>query len=303
MAVSVLDSSQSQPHAPEHISETPPRLEIEWQMETTQFRIKLAHVYYGWFTNTPSNRKAILVFLREMYDSETGQRVFTEAELAPLFGSVNRQAVDGHMKGFRDADGNMLAYLTRKRKVDTEVVDMVWKAFCVDPFSRFSELSARVNAGYSGEKSLSEANVREALSQIPGDKIRRKILKGLESGQAQYEQAYLIEHLLDLLSEQSDGSEEVPALPEGLDVSELRGTAVHGESLLTSVSVSKFLNEQLETIFSPCADTDALCQHLSGAWEGTSGMILLAFVLYSSGLSYAVIGGWVGVDASTICRW
>ncbi|MCP4399019.1 MAG: DDE-type integrase/transposase/recombinase [bacterium] len=32
-------------------------------------------------------------------------------------------------------------------------------------------------------------------------------------------------------------------------------------------------------------------------------MLLLAFVLYSSGFSYAVIGGWVGVDASTICRW
>lgn len=32
-------------------------------------------------------------------------------------------------------------------------------------------------------------------------------------------------------------------------------------------------------------------------------MIVLVFVLSSSGLSYAVIGGWVGVDASTICRW
>ncbi len=296
--------------APKQMSETQLRLEIEQRSviadndsETPQFRVKVGDVSYGWFADISSNRKAILVFLREMYDSETGKRVFTEEDLAPLFGSTNRQAVDGHMKGFRDAGGEILEYLKRKRKVNTEVVDVVWNAFCVDPDSRFSELCARVNAGYSSEKSLSEANVREALSQIPGDNIRRKLLKGLESGQAQYEQAYLIEHLLDLLSEQSDASEDVPALPEGLDVSELRGTAVHGESLLTSVSVSKFLNKQLEVIFSPCADTDSVCKQLSGAWEGTSGMLLLAFVLSSSGLSYAVIGGWVGVDASTICRW
>ena len=197
MTGTVLDSSQSHHQAPEQMSETQLRLEIERRSviadndsETPQFRVKVGDVYYGWFADTPTNRKAVLVFLREMHDSETGKRVFTEEDLAPLFGSTNRQAVDGHMKGFRDADGNMLAYLKRKRKVDTEVVDVVWKAFCVDPYSRFSELSARVNAGYSGEKSLSEANVREALSQIPGDKIRRKILKGLESGQAQYEQAY-----------------------------------------------------------------------------------------------------------------
>jgi transposase-like protein len=31
--------------------------------------------------------------------------------------------------------------------------------------------------------------------------------------------------------------------------------------------------------------------------------MFLAFVLYRSGLSYATIGGWMGVDASTICRW
>ncbi len=281
MAEIIHDFSQSHHQAPEQMSETQLRLEIDRRSviadndsETPQFRVKVGAVYYGWFADTPSNRKAVSVFLREMYDRETGKRVFiTEEDLAPLFGSTNRQAVDGHMKGFRDADGDMLAYVTRKRKMDTEVVDLVWKAFCVDPYIRLSELTARVNAGYSGEKSLSEANVREALSQISGDNIRRRILKGLESGPAQYEHAYLIERLLDLLSEQRDGSEEVPARPEELDVSELRGITVHGESLLTNMSVSTFLNEQLEAIFSPCADTDTLCKQLSGAWEGTSGML------------------------------
>jgi hypothetical protein len=59
----------------------------------------------------------------------------------------------------------------------------------------------------------------------------------------------------------------------------------------------------LDLWFSESADVPTLGKQVSGAWEGTSGLLLLAFVLFSSGLSYAVIGGWMGVDASTVCRW
>jgi transposase-like protein len=38
-------------------------------------------------------------------------------------------------------------------------------------------------------------------------------------------------------------------------------------------------------------------------WDGPLGVVFLAFVLYRSVLSYATIGGWMGVDASTVCRW
>lgn len=310
MGGTVLDSSQSHHQSPEQMPEPPRRLEVERRSvigdngsKMPQFRIKVDHVYYGWFADTASNRKAVVVFLREMRDSESGRWVFTEAELAQLFGSSNRQAVDGHMKDFREAGGKILEYLKRKRKVDDEVVERVWQEFCADPYGSLSALTDRVNAGYSAEKSLNEANVREAFSQISGYKIWRKMLKGLESGQARYEQGFLLERLLDMVSEYSAGSEHAPALPEGLDVTELQRAEVHGESLFTKVKIPEFLNEHLEAVFSTCDDIPALGKQLSGAWEGTSGVILLVFVLYSSGLSDAVIGGWVGVDASTICRW
>ncbi len=310
MAGTVLDSSQSHHQSPEQMSAAAPRLEFEQRSvigdngsKISQFRITVGDVYYGWFTDTASNRKAVVVFLREMRDSESGRWVFTEAELAQLFGSSNRQAVDGHMKDFREAGGKILEYLKRKRKVDDEVIELVWEQFCVDPYRSLSELTARVNAGYSGEKALNEGNVREAFSQISGYKVWRKMLKGLENGQAQYTQEFLIERLLELVSESSAESEQVPALPEGLDVGKLRGAEVHGESLLTQVKIPEFLDEGLDAIFSPCADTPGVDRHVSDAWEGASGLIILVFVLYSSGLSYALIGGWIGVDASTICRW
>jgi len=264
MAGTVHDASQTHHQAAEQMSEPQPVLEFERRSviddngsNTPQFRIKVGDVYYGWFADTASNRKAVVVFLREMRDSESDRWVFTEAELAQLFGSSHRQAVDGHMKDFRKAGGKILEYLKRKRKVDDEVVELVWQEFCVDPYRSLSELTARVNAGYNAEKPLNEANVREAFSQISGYKIWRKMLKGLESGQARYEQGFLIERLLDVVSEYSAESEHAPALPEGVDVSELQGAAAHGESLLTNVKVPEFLNEQLEAVFSTCDDISA----------------------------------------------
>lgn len=299
MSEITFEPSRSQHQVPEQQS----RLEIEWNTEEQQFRVKVNTTYYGWFADTPSNRKAVVVLLREMYDSETEKWVFTEEELAQLVGSTNRQAVDGHMKGFRDAAGDLLEFLKRTRKVDDEVVQVVWQVFCADPYASLPELTRRANASYSGKKPLNEANVREALSQIPGDKVWRKMLKNVDTGKAHYQEEYLLEHLLQVLSEHGETVESIGMLPEGTAVSQPQGTAVLGESRFESVNLSTSFREQFEPLFSKAVDAAQLHTQVAGMWVGTSGLVLLAVVLYTSGLSYAVIGGWLGVDASTICRW
>lgn len=280
----------------------PPEFAVEYN-GAGQFRVQVGSVYFGWFEDSRANIKAVLVLLREMYALETGERIFTEEILAELVGSANRQAVDQHMKGYRDADGQILAYLQRHRKVDASVVELVWKVFSEDPYASLSRMTRQANAEYTGETPLNEANVRDALSQVSGYRVWPKMLKGLAKGQAHYNEAYLLERLLMLLSEQCDAVEPVCGLPEGLEMSELPGCEAHGESLFDKVKVAKLLTEQLDTWFSESADVAGLHTQLSGAWEGASGLLLLAFVLYSSGLSYAVIGGWMGVDPSTVCRW
>ena len=279
-----------------------PPLKVEWNAERTQFRIQVRHVYYGWFANTVSNRKVVLVFLREMYDSRTGRRLFSEEQLAALLGSTNRQAVDGHMKGFREADGDLADYVTRKRKVNADVVELVWKAWSANPYVRLVELTAAVNTVYDGDKPLSSANVREALNEISGYRVWRRLLKDVEKGRAHYEEPFLIEHLLRLLSEQTPDTSEVPPLAEGIDMSELSASAAQGETPETTNRMSQRVVDRVEALFSP-SDASQMGTQVAHAWEGVSGLMLLAFVLYSSGLSYAVIGGWIGVDASTICRW
>jgi transposase-like protein len=299
MAELTLEMFPSQRQA----SDKQPRLEIESDKQEKQFRVKGDTRYYGWFADSPSNRKAVLVFLREMYDRETGKWVFTEAELAQLVGSPNRQAVDGHMRGYRDAGGDILKFLQRQRKVDDAVVQLVWKVFCGDPYASLSSMAEQANASYGGEKPLSVSNVREALLEIPGYKVWREMLKGLEKGKAHYEEAYLLERLFSLLSEQSEAVEPESILAEGLDVSEMQGSAAIGEQLAARVALSASFREQVAPLFSRAGDGRSLQQQLMEVWEGPLGVVFLAFVLYSSGLRYATIGGWLGVDASTVCRW
>ena len=90
------------------------RYTVEWQ---GHFTISLP--------DTPSNRKALLVFLRSLRDKK-GKCVFTFQELSVLFGSNKRQASSQHMEDFRASGCDILSYLTRKRKVDSVVVETVW---------------------------------------------------------------------------------------------------------------------------------------------------------------------------------
>ena len=42
---------------------------------------------------------------------------------------------------------------------------------------------------------------------------------------------------------------------------------------------------------------------LASVWESPLGWVVWAFALYMQGVSLSVIGGWLGVDKSTVCRW
>ncbi|MCP4944500.1 MAG: hypothetical protein GY924_21315 [Planctomycetaceae bacterium] len=156
-----------------------------------------------------------------MYDGQTGRRLFSEEQLAARLGSTNRQAVDGHMNGFHEADGDLGGDLRRKRNVAGDVVALVWKTWNANPYARLVELTAAVNAVYDGDTPLSSANVCEAWPDVSGSRVWRRLLKDMENGRAHDEESFVIESLLGLLSERTPDSPEASPLPEGVDVSEL----------------------------------------------------------------------------------
>jgi len=97
------------------------------------------------------------------------------------------------------------------------------------------------------------------------------MLTGLKKGKAHYKEEYLLEHLLELLSEHGDAAEPVSLLAEGAELagSKLQGSEPQGESLLKSVKVPEFFREQVVALFSKAVDEASLGKQLAGAWEGT----------------------------------
>ena len=109
------------------------RFRVEWQGNSTD-----------WLPETPSNRKSILVFLRLLRD-ENGKRMFRFQELSLIVNSQKRQASSGHVERFRECGSDFLQFLTRKRKVDREVVESVKKELLGEPLLEIKELTERVN--------------------------------------------------------------------------------------------------------------------------------------------------------------
>lgn len=182
-------------------------IEAEWQ---GHFIISLP--------DTPSNRKALLVFLRSLLD-EKGKQVFTFQELSVIFESNNRQASSQHMEDFRDCGCDFLAYLTRKRKVDSVVVESVRQELILDPLAELVELQERVNAKL-GRKDLTSANIKAALEQISYTEVRDVILNQLAGGKAHYRESYLLTEMMESGQAMSMGQRA------GIQVSETVGMSI-----------------------------------------------------------------------------
>jgi len=142
------------------------------------------------------------VFLR-LLRNERGRRVFTFRELSVLFGGNNRQAASGHVERFRQCGSDFLGFLTRKRKVDSQVVEAVTQELFHDPLAETGELQQRVNAKL-GRDDLSVTNIKVALEQIPYHTVRDAIRKQIAKGKAHYQEEHLLEEMM-MLSESCKG--------------------------------------------------------------------------------------------------
>ena len=103
------------------------RFRVEWQGNSTD-----------WLPETPSNRKVVLVFLSWLRD-ENGNPVSTFQELSKIVDSEKRQASSCHVEGFRECSCDFLKYLTRKRKIDSEVVEALSQELRETPLSAINE--------------------------------------------------------------------------------------------------------------------------------------------------------------------
>ena len=80
---------------------------LSFVRKDNRFRVEWQGGCVDWLPDTPSNRKAVLVFLRLLGD-EDGNPVFTFQELSVIVGSENRQASSQHMEDFRECGSDFL---------------------------------------------------------------------------------------------------------------------------------------------------------------------------------------------------
>lgn len=266
-----------------HISHYDSRIRVE----TQAFSLEIA--------DTPSNRKALVIMLREVRDSD-GRRLFTFEELAGILESSHRQASEQFYRGYEASGEDILESLLRKRKVDSAVVDAVRGELERTPLAKVSELRDRVCTGL-GREDLSCANIAAALDQISSSTLRRILRGQLAAGEAHYQEEYLIRELFALLSA---GSPEVVPRFEG---SEALAASFEESTCALGVAPPELRDSDMqavEQLFE--AQEQVTAEGLHTLWYGELGWHVLLFLLYFWGVPQRVLGNWSGVSASTVCR-
>ena len=247
------------------------------EKEDNRFRVVWQGYSTDWFPDTVTSRKSALVFLRWLLD-ENGKHIFTHQELSKVVDSQKRQASSGHVERFRECDSDFLHFLTRKRKVDLQVVAAVTQELLHDPLAELGELQQRVNARL-GRDDLSCVNINVALEQIPYHTVRDAIRKQIASGKAHYQE----EHLLQEMMTSASRSASCMSIGEkaGIQAPEVEGMQVSDPTSIRHLVTPGFC---VSSIANPLR------------W------IIFCLVLYYHGMPLSVLGSWFGVHKTTILR-
>jgi transposase-like protein len=241
--------------------------------EDNRFRVEWQGYSTDWLPDTMSNRKAILVFLRLLQD-ERDKPLFTFRELSVLFDGNNRQAASGHVERFRQCGSDFLRFLTRKRKVDSQVVEVVIQELLHDPLAEIGELQQHVNTKL-GRDDLSCTNIRVALEQIPYRTLRDAIRKQIAIGKAHYQEEQLLQEMMASACCGDIGEKAGIQMPE-----------TEGMQVSDPTSIRKLVTPGI------CASSIA----------SPLRWVIFCLVLYYHGMPLSVLGSWFGVHKTTILR-
>jgi transposase-like protein len=229
-----------------------------------------------------------------------GWPLVTYEHLAQELGYADRRNVHNFWAEFEACGGDLSAFLQRRKKVDAEVVErceQIWKAHplwsCAQVLAEFKRRWPEPGA------ELSEQNIRTAGHQVGFLGVQQVLRRQLAEGKAHYKEPMLLEALFEMAdtSAQARAAEALPVhgLPERLEsVSPCEGQQ---ESLAAPAEASVAALEEtlLQGEVSP--------SKLAELWQGATGAVLLAFILYYHGLSLEVIGRFFGVHKTTVMRW
>jgi transposase-like protein len=273
-------------------------LNIKIEVEDNKFRVIAQDFKTDWLPDTPENRKAVVIMLRCLQNEE-GKALFTFKELAAILGSDNSQAASQHLEDFRKCGKEIYQTLKRKRKVDEEVVQAVLEILQREPLLAEEAIAGKVNEKLN-RRDIEIHNVRAALEQISVVEIRKILKKQLAKGEAHYKEEHLLERLFKLALEKAEESKVAGRVPDELKEQLNKATEPIDS---TQESLEQIKSDEVPEEVKNLFEGEVNSEKLSSIWNSKLGWKLWAFILYFQGVSQSVIGSWIGVDKSTICRW
>ncbi len=245
--------------------------------------------------DTWANRRGIMILLRCLRRAD-GRPLVTYEHMAQALGYADRRNVHNYWAEFAACGHDLLAYLSRRKKVDAEVVaccEQIWQAHPLwSPVQVHAEVVRRLPQKGA---TLSVPNIRTAGQQVGFLGVQQTLRRQVAEGQAHYKEEALIEALFALAEAQVAHAPQVHApIPEVLE-QVLPAVGLGQEVPQIAAQVAR-LEDQLLT-------GDASPQALATLWQGPLGGLLLSFVLYYHGLSLGVLGQFWGVHKTTVMRW
>ena len=254
-----------------------------------------------WFElpDTPANRRGAMILLRGLHRRD-GWPLVTFEHLAQELGYADRRNVHNFWAEFEACGGDLAAFLQRRKKVDAEVIarcEQIWKAHplwtCAQVLAEFRRCWPEQGA------KLSQQNIRTAGHQVGFLGVQRGLRRQFAQGDIQYQEAVLVEALLQRAEAsaqaQAVGAPPIHRLPEPLESVSPLDTGQPPSEAPSDASVALLEKTLLHG--------EVSAPKLAQLWEGTTGAILLAFILYYHGLSLEVIGRFFGVHKTTVMRW
>jgi transposase-like protein len=236
------------------------------------------------FKKTPANKKVLCLFLRALRSPETGKALFTHKQVSHSFAYKKRQNTQNFSQELGKCDGDLLAYLQHKRKVDAEVVKALTEIVRHFPLAKATQLCPKVVAKLD-RPDLTPANIRTALQEVPCTVIRPILQRQWEAGSFHPKEQVVLEQSLRVLLDSSS--------PDGSDVTEQMQAldilpAEHKEDTV----VQQQQAQSVAVLLNP----NVLVSEVS--WRIRT--MVLALTLYFWNIPLSRIALWFGISKGTV---
>jgi len=258
------------------------RAEQNLTLQTTAFKI-------GPLPDTPDIQQSLIVLLREFHDSDN-HPLFTHQTLAQIVSSSNRQAASEHCEQFRASGRELLPFLQRRRKVDSDVVAAVEAELEREPLISCARLVEQVNAKMN-RSDLTLQNIDTALDQVSCRVTRQALGRLIETGQAHWAEQPLLEAAMKTLAETSTPPERTSLL-EKFSASGITAASI-GERPSSDTAKTP-----PDSVVIALLTPGGLLNAIPLGWQ----LAVFCLTLFYWGVPLSRLGAWLGVNKTTVLR-